>query len=117
MELIPKKEAIKAVPTNWLDPLLSHPKTGIPLPASGGDVENLLRGLRDKIAAIKPVKPKSATVAKIRQTVGIKRNELNTLWEALTLSLALCERDRRTVKTARKIVEKLTNKMDLEGGV
>lgn len=42
--------ASRAVPYTWLDPLLSG-DTSITVPANGPEIEKLLRGVKDRIAA------------------------------------------------------------------
>ena len=46
-----EEEAILgAIPTNWLDPLLTGPNKVIgPYPYTGTDIENLLRAVKDRV--------------------------------------------------------------------
>ena len=44
--------AAKAVPMNWLDPLLTGPDAVGRVPYDCGAVEALLRGVRDRIRAL-----------------------------------------------------------------
>lgn len=45
-------ECAKAVPTNWVDPLLTGPKA-VKIPSDCRDVEYLLRSIQDRILALK----------------------------------------------------------------
>lgn len=45
------EECAKVIPTNWLDPLLSGPQKVGNLPAR--ETEALLRGIQDRIRALK----------------------------------------------------------------
>lgn len=46
------KECAKCVPTNWCDALLTGPDAPRNLPFSNRDVEQLLRGIQDRIRAL-----------------------------------------------------------------
>jgi hypothetical protein len=45
-------DCAKAVPTNWCDPLLTGPQAS-KTPLDGSGVERLLRGIQDRIRALK----------------------------------------------------------------
>jgi hypothetical protein len=45
-------ECARAVPTNWCDPLLTGPQAS-KTPLDGDGVEKLLRGIQDRIRALK----------------------------------------------------------------
>lgn len=51
------EECAKCVPTNWCDALLSGPDAPRNLPFSNRDVEQLLRGIQDRIRALSGAKP------------------------------------------------------------
>lgn len=45
------REAAEAIPTTWLDPLLSGPDRISPLPYNGPAMERFLHALRDRLRA------------------------------------------------------------------
>lgn len=47
-----RKDILDAIPSTWLDPLLSGPRCVLTLPASGPDVETLLRAVKRRIADV-----------------------------------------------------------------
>lgn len=47
-----RKDVLDAIPHTWLDPLLSGPRCVLSLPASGPDVEALLRETKKRIAEV-----------------------------------------------------------------
>ncbi len=57
MKLLEHQQVLDAIPTNWLDSLLSGPDKVVGDPVTNRDIEKVLQGVRARIMALPTMEP------------------------------------------------------------